>query len=707
MAKGTTPAFSWWGERWMQYLEVHAGLPEMTPGKFKGAQRGEARLEVSRGKVVAIVGDSWASHTATLKVKALGQRDWKKLIEGICERPEVARRLLAGTPGPELETALAAMGVELFPEGVDLRCNCHEHCDCRHRRVLAVRGAALFDANPFAWLEALGMRREELLAAVRAKQADQVGLALAEGARAPGAGPAALLALGGGLAPERFLTAPGDPDAIAVRAGETATPDALLKVLGSLPLPPEVSDLERWVVVEETRNGYPMRWHDVVTDSADVVLGRYLEQISRVATGLATGEITPHFAADDGVPGKKVLAKTRLADEIAEAVLDRGEPVRIEALMEECPTAASLRREEAETALNGALLQMPEEFVVLAGRSVALRASVLAGLTFRHPVSFLEWRRGRLSMDADWARTLALAGFAPPYEIQVGGELCLLPDDDRLFQILAPEMGDQLVLTVADPSRPLLVATLRRRGEAGDDRLFALDQAAGAAIADEMQARRRYELPESFCLEMLLAEGFCRGGRAPDPVWLLGVPLQNRPLDWGANRTLRWRGWYYGAGSPAFREQPRGAWVGRQQAIGRFCTALKEAGKTPAEVANAMDCVVAWSQRWHGNQTDVAHPPAVGVFADFLWNEAPALAVKRRGLGEATFPRALGAWFRFLAGDDRRALRAYADLLALCDLEEMYLRRLRTLAAWRGAPEAFGAWVVEGYRWLGPELVLG
>lgn len=684
MPKPTTPAHGWWGEHWLEYLHDEAHMQPLTSTQIKGAERGDAKLAVTRGKVVAKVGVGASGvHTASLKVKPLTERDWKRVLEEIGHDPAVANRLLTGTPGAELREAFAAAGLDLFPSGPVMRCTCWENWGCRHTRVLAVRGAALFDANPFLWLEVLGRRREDLLAAVRARLADQAGR---PDAASPDGGPAAAA-----IAAERFLTGPADPSAIEVRAGATATPDALLRLLGALPLPPDIGRTARVAEQEMTRNGLIFRTTGWVRESVDDVLARYLSHISHAATGLATGEQSPRFV-EEPLPGKRIALKVRLAAEIAAVVAGKESPVSLWELYGECPTAAALPWAEAEPALAGALAELPDELVTLAGRHVALRSAVLAGLRFRHVVSFSEWRAQALLMDADWVRVLELAGFGPPYAIEPG-----------VFEVLAPEVGDELELTVADPAGPLLVATLHRRIRRDDGEVLAAGRAAVQVLRRHLAGAWGATLSERDAVEILLAEGFYRDGESPDPVWLLPSPALGQELFWGRGRTLTAEVWRQAA--PSFGQRLYGGWQDRQNVLHQFGQSLSEAGHTRKEVDAALECVAAWCRHWHADQTDLRNPPAPGAFVAFLWNVAPGEALKLRGMPPETLPQMLGAWFRFLEGLNPLAAGVYREHLAACGLEEAFLHRVLTFQGGRGGRERSEAWLLEGYRWMGPELV--
>jgi uncharacterized Zn finger protein len=691
--KVAKPGLGWWGARFQQYM-LDEGLLDgpLTPSQVKGAQRGDARLTCQRGSMTAQVGMGYYQ-TATLKVKPLTERDWKKATEAIAADADIARRFLSGTPGPELEQVLRTAGIDLFPteRQPTLRCDCHRS-DCRHTRVLAVRGAALLDANPFLWLEMLGRPRDELLAAVRAQMSDRSAAAQVENGRASAA-----------VSPERFLTTDSDPDAIAVRPGMTVAPDALLKLLGPLPLSDQFRQIAYVAERDVNRAGQTWRTFVTVNETADEVVARYLAHISQEAAGLATGDRMPAYR-DDVPVGKRVPLKHRLVGEVEAAVERADSLVNVSQLHMECPTAAAVPWSVAGPALTEALALLAPEYLSLAGGYVGLRSAVLTGTLFRHVVTYTEWQRGRLDSDSDWARVLRIAGLEPPFAIHIGGEVCSVLDPehpearDGLFKRFRPEVGDTLQLTVVDPDGPALAGMLLPRGNEGDAAAPQTNRDAAQALCEYLAERRRWEMTETEALEVLLARGFYREGRIPDPVWLLPEAAKPQPLYWGRGRMLVVHSWYRVA--PSFGAGAVGLWRDRQIAINEFAATLVRGGRGQREVVAARAVLEAWCKFWPGDQRDRRHPPAVAALLHFLWS---AGLTQVRGAGERT-PQVLAAWFRFLEEQYPTLRGAFQEQQQACELESACAHRWRTVPAARDHG-ASAAWVLEGYRWLGPHLV--
>lgn len=686
----------WLSERWLTYLQRELLLLPMTPGQQKSAERGDARLEFARGAITARVGvgRSGNTATATMKFRPLGQREWRRIEEAIARDAEAARRLLSGSLGPELEDLFNQAGTSLFPRGHgrQFRCTCNEQWGCRHQRVLAVRAAQLFASNPFLWLQVLGRERKELLAGVRANLADQAGAA----GHLPATNPAPL------LDPDRFLDTETDPASIPVRPGEAAVPDALLKVLGPLPLDPHLNRTRRYGLAEVTRWGRTFHVHQIVEETAEQVLTRFYSAISAGATALARGDRTPVYR-EEPLPGKRLPPRDRIAGEIMALVDERAGSVALEEVLVSCPTAAAMPSDAAYPTVRDAAARLPEPYLLLAGHYVARRDTLLAGATFRHVITWPEWQARQLSPSGDWFMALALSGCRPPYAVQVGaagaaGVAEGPTGPDPIFAALQPEVGDELRFTVAEVEPLRLSIELRRRAERDLLDPLPADQAAARIVATAVSTDPYRGLSEADAIQLLLAEGFYRPGSMPDPVWMLPFPAVGEALRWAFDRRLVAS--YWGRTMLLPGHQPA-VWRDGGQLTAGFARFL--AGRPPREQRAASVLAEAWAERWPGYPLDPHRPPPLGAFLHFLLNRVPVIARQAKLSAEAAL-QAMRLCFLYLVQLSPAMEGAYAPFLAACEAVEPFRHRLETLPRLH-TPE-FQLWEMEGFRWLGPELSL-
>lgn len=283
----------WWAERWLAYANQALLPAAMTEGQARSAQRAGARITYTRGMLQAhvAVGQFGREAVATVRVKPLAEREWRRVLDAIEADADCAHRLLRGHPGVELERAFAAAGVALFPAGEQrraARCTCRATDGCRHLNALVMSCAVQLEENPFLWLEVLGKPRAELLAQVAAR--------LREGAarEADGTESSVLLA-------DHFWTTDIDPTEIPIHFGTGSPP--VLRQLGALPLPPELSEVtihgHREVGEGAVRLSVPTLVQQPVTE----LLDQFATTISRFATELALGDRPPLYTPDP-LPGK-------------------------------------------------------------------------------------------------------------------------------------------------------------------------------------------------------------------------------------------------------------------------------------------------------------------------------------------------------------------------------------------------------------------
>lgn len=707
----------WWGQRWLAYvqrLRAHFGGADIP----RPRRRPPVHLSVTRGAVRATmtVGPYGSPVEAAIKVHPFTDREWRRLLDAAAANDEVARRLLTGHFGPELDELCTQLGLELFPEpGVafPLRCTCGQSWDCRHVHVLTEQAARLLDDNPFLWLEVRGHPRPELLAQLRARLADQ------NSAAAPAEAKPALDA-------SRFWDTPEDPDDIAVRTGIPAAPDALLRLLGPLPPPAQAARVELLAPQAAAAAGLVETLAGRIMP-LDQVLRRYVCRIAAAAAAMAAGEQRA-APATAPLPGKPVPTTARLVPEVMAAVRQDGSLLGLNELRSRCPTAAAVPEPEFARAIAAALEQLPAEFVTLAQRYVGTRARVLGSASFRHVVSFTDCFRGDLGSEGDWAHALAAAGHHPPYQVLAGPRLCTVcaPAGQRpgastsaaagaatvagaavapagLFSVLQPDVGDELTLAVADAEQPLLVAALRRRPTRTYTELAEPNRVAAQTVLRHMEIAGRLWLPMAEAVQVLLAERHYRERTSPDPVWLLPalssvLHLYRQGAIFGISR------YWPGARFP-FAGTAAGQGYGSDAAFQRFVAGLANRGGTRKSIEAAAAAVERWCRHWRGAQNTPEGAAPLGTFLHFLWNTAP-LETQRLRLEPEQVLRALAEWFTFLVADTPALADHYAAHLDACARVAAFDHRRRTAPRGQGKTQELLAWQVEGARWLGAELYL-
>jgi len=664
MAKQELRELGWWGRRWLEHILRETALP-LSDGQLRSARTGVARVTLAKGGIRATVETGVVGHAvSTLKVRPLSDREWRKVLPRLAADTELTHRVLSGNLGAELEAAFAEAGASLFPKLPGLtaaRCNCREQWGCRHLRVLLAKAAEMIDENPFLWFEILGRTREELQAFVQGRLADQT----------PSAGPEEMP---GG---EDFWETSVDPDAIPVRPGSSEGAESVLRMLGPVELPASARQVKLLVRREVSFGTLTHTTVEPVAKPVDEVLREYVGHIGRAATALATGAAAPRYLADSQVlPGKPVPLAQRLSVEVATVVADAGEILSIGRVRALCPTVASLADDVAAQPLLDACRSLPQGFVLLAGKYVGTVQAVLAPAAFRHVVTFDEVVQGRLNLQSDWARALALAGIQPPSretgDVRVGDE----------FWIAAPH--GQVTFRVA-PREQRELSPLRHHSNAAARHLMAhLDD--------------RLEYDEA--VGLLLGAGEYRPDTAPDPVWLLPAAcdeLQSDGIAKGIRRRMTLGPNAVGglAGALGFR-WPYAPWREQENALRQFAADLEAKGQGPKQVERALTLVKIWCAAL-GRPQDLPDTLSLPAFLRFLWVSAPR-ETPRYGILPDLVPRIMADWFTSLQTHYGTSHDAH---LQACRMTDAYEHRVRTAPPGLKDDDDVQAWQAEGYRWIG------
>ena len=675
----------WWQERWRRYLEEAVLLGAVPDASLRAARKAPTQVALGRGQVAAEVeaGLPGKLHTVFFRVRPLSERQWQLALAGIVADPQGAHRLLAGSPGPELEAALTAAGIQLFPQPIGkLRCTCRDAAPCRHSHALLTWAGELLEANPFLWLTVLGRERSVLQAALR--------IALAESDISSARRDVALTAAEPdppALDPVRFWQTGIDLSPLAAYPADDQAPDALLRRLGLLQLPPEEKEIAVLAQQEGARGAVSPRHQLIERIPAEELLRDYTLRISRGAAALAAGQGT--FRLDEHLPGKPVPAAARLSAEVETTLLREARVMSIEQLRTACPTAEAMEEQAARRALAEALSGLPKSFAVLPGRFAAERGALRAGAVLRHVYTFREAQLGYLIGDSDWVRVLEVTGSKGPYTITGLDEY-------------KPVMGDEVWLTITDPVRPVLSATLRRRADrdltAAAEAEQRADREAAALLLRYMKERGLEKLSDADAANFLLWEGRFRQEHCPRAVWLLHVaPGADELHSGGTKRGFRldrvrpWR--------PSFGRILSARWPGFKRHLRNFSEWLERGGVSRADRERAATCVTLWCRFYTGPHEKPTKPAPLAAFLHFLWNLAPG-ETRRYGLSDTTMPWALDNWFTWCSGLHRKLEAAYKPHIEAAGMKGSFAHRLKTMPQSEAAHQA---WLIEGYRWMGPD----
>lgn len=159
---------SWWAKRWIAVLESFDIGARLNRGRSYARKGQVMNVDIDKGSVRAKVqGSSSRRYRITIEIKALTERDWKKLAQALSAEAVFAAKLLAGEMPQEIEQVFKRAGLSLFPAKLrDLQtdCSCPDWSNpCKHIAAVYYLLGEEFDRDPFLLFRLRGMSREELI----------------------------------------------------------------------------------------------------------------------------------------------------------------------------------------------------------------------------------------------------------------------------------------------------------------------------------------------------------------------------------------------------------------------------------------------------------------------------------------------------------------------------------------------------------------
>ena len=170
-------AENWWAERWIKALEQITDAGRLRRGRSYARKGQVLSIQEKKGGIQAKVqGSRSTPYKVEIRLKALDDRAWARVIDALAERAIFTAQLLAGEMPQEIEEAFAAAGVSLFPDrssDLETSCSCPDWANpCKHVAAAHYILGEQFDADPFLLFRLRGRDQEEIFAALRARRAE-------------------------------------------------------------------------------------------------------------------------------------------------------------------------------------------------------------------------------------------------------------------------------------------------------------------------------------------------------------------------------------------------------------------------------------------------------------------------------------------------------------------------------------------------------
>ncbi len=168
------PGSSWWGQRWIEALQVvlRGDSGRLARGRTYARAGRTHDLVVKDGRVTAkVTGSRSTPYKITIRLARIPDSAWEKAIAGMAAKAQFAADLLAGELPREIDEVFRGARTSLFPAkraDIETSCTCPDWGDpCKHVAASHyVLGDAL-DRDPFLLFELRGRTREQVLEALR------------------------------------------------------------------------------------------------------------------------------------------------------------------------------------------------------------------------------------------------------------------------------------------------------------------------------------------------------------------------------------------------------------------------------------------------------------------------------------------------------------------------------------------------------------
>ncbi|MFI6595664.1 SWIM zinc finger family protein [Nonomuraea sp. NPDC050536] len=161
---------SWWSRRFIDVLERICDSGRLSRGRTYARKGQVLSIDLSAGLVQAAVqGSRPAPYEITINITAYGEAQWAAIEEAIAAQAVFKAKLLAGEMPPEIEEVFSSLGLDLFPQSLDMECSCPDWgWPCKHLSAVLYLLAESFDDDPFLVLAWRGRTRDQLLGSLEA-----------------------------------------------------------------------------------------------------------------------------------------------------------------------------------------------------------------------------------------------------------------------------------------------------------------------------------------------------------------------------------------------------------------------------------------------------------------------------------------------------------------------------------------------------------
>lgn len=165
---GTAIARTWWGKAWNKNLESYADYHNRI-GRGRSYVRHGAvlDLQIGSGEVESLVqGSRSRPYSVTIRIKAMGKKNWKEIKTASQGKLDSLQELLAGKFPKGLGEIFTTQGKGLFPspEEIDFSCSCPDWASmCKHVAATLYGIGARLDQDPELFFKLRQVKMKDLV----------------------------------------------------------------------------------------------------------------------------------------------------------------------------------------------------------------------------------------------------------------------------------------------------------------------------------------------------------------------------------------------------------------------------------------------------------------------------------------------------------------------------------------------------------------
>jgi hypothetical protein len=159
----------WWSRKFVDVLEEICDGGRLARGRAYARKGQVIDFQLRPGKVSGRVqGSRPEPYAVTIEISAFDETQWTSVTSALGSQALYRAALLAGEMPHEIVDLFTAHELPLFPDQLDIRCNCPDWgVPCKHGSAVLYVLAEAFDDDPFLVLAWRGRSRDELLDALR------------------------------------------------------------------------------------------------------------------------------------------------------------------------------------------------------------------------------------------------------------------------------------------------------------------------------------------------------------------------------------------------------------------------------------------------------------------------------------------------------------------------------------------------------------